>query len=59
MIAKEMELSTKTANNLSKGIKQSSSILREEFLRDTISFDEFKKIFAKKLDERIGTSLCK
>ena len=46
-------------DNISEEIKQSSSMSREEFLKDTISFDELKKVFAKKMDERIGTSLYK
>ena len=59
MITKEMNPRTKTTINLSEEIKQSSSMSRKEFLKDTISFDEFKKVFAKKMDERIGTSLYK
>ncbi|MCL2650527.1 MAG: hypothetical protein FWD60_05795 [Candidatus Azobacteroides sp.] len=58
METKEMKSRTKTASNLSEEIKQSSSISREEFLKDTISFSEFKTIFAKKMNERINTNLC-
>ena len=59
MVTKEINAKAGTVSSFSKEIKQISSISREEFLKSTISFDEFKEIFAKKLDKRIGTNLCK
>ncbi len=58
MVTKETKPQSKT-NNSSKGVVSKPSKSREEILKDTLSFDEFKKIFAKKMDERLGTNLCK
>ena len=53
MITEEIKSRTKTTSNL----KQSSSMSREEFLKDTISFREAIKGFWKKFDNIYGTNL--
>ena len=57
METKEIKSKTKPTDNFSKEIKQNSFMSKEEFLKDTISFDEFKTIFAKKMNERLNTNL--